>query len=343
MASVKDLGGHKYGRLTVVAPESIRRFGGAVWRCVCECGNTIAVRSGKLRDGSTESCGCRRAMDLKGEVFGRLTVVSRQGSDARGGALWLCRCGCGSEIIARTGSLTSGNTKSCGECFEVDLTGRSFGRLSVLGWVRGGSGRSSWNCLCECGSKCIVRADRLISGAATSCGGLECSRRYRDLHGQVFGLLMAVAREPERDSRYLLRWVCDCACGNRVSVTANALLCGRKISCGCARDRRLGLMPKEARAKAAASGHRRRALKRGAGGSFTAAQIEDLYERQKGRCAEPSCRAKLKSRFHRDHITPLALGGTNYIRNIQLLCEACNCRKNAKDPLVWARENGRLL
>lgn len=55
------------------------------------------------------------------------------------------------------------------------------------------------------------------------------------------------------------------------------------------------------------------------------------------------CRVKLMGIFHRDHIIPLDLGGTNDIRNIQLLCPPCNGEKHAKHPIDWAQENGLLL
>jgi hypothetical protein len=55
----------------------------------------------------------RNAVDLAGEVFGKLTAVSRAGSDA-GNALWLGRCSCGKQTTARADNLISGKAKSCG-------------------------------------------------------------------------------------------------------------------------------------------------------------------------------------------------------------------------------------
>jgi len=51
------LTGQKFGRLNIL--EDIgRKHGGVVWRCLCECGNTIEVMAGSLQSGGTQSCGC---------------------------------------------------------------------------------------------------------------------------------------------------------------------------------------------------------------------------------------------------------------------------------------------
>jgi 5-methylcytosine-specific restriction endonuclease McrA len=91
----------------------------------------------------------------------------------------------------------------------------------------------------------------------------------------------------------------------------------------------------------AANEAKRRAIKMQAEGSFSEQEIETLYQHQKGRCA--NCKSALNGKFHRDHIVPLARGGDNWIGNIQLLCPTCNCKKQARLPLDFARENGRLL
>lgn len=87
-----------------------------------------------------------------------------------------------------------------------------------------------------------------------------------------------------------------------------------------------------------ANGRNRRARERGAEGSHTASEIHDLYVRQGGRCVY--CRVELGNKAQGDHIQPLALGGSNWISNIQLLCKTCNSRKHAKDPARFARELG---
>ncbi|HWH11549.1 MAG TPA: HNH endonuclease signature motif containing protein [Solirubrobacteraceae bacterium] len=55
-------------------------------------------------------------------------------------------------------------------------------------------------------------------------------------------------------------------------------------------------------------------------------QIKTLvWQRDAGRCVDCATRKDLEF----DHIIPLALGGSNTARNLQLLCAACNRRKGA--------------
>ena len=87
-----------------------------------------------------------------GEVCGRLTAVRFHHSDKRHRKYWVCRCECGKEIITHTGSLRSGNTKSCG-CLATEL--RKARRISpqhsdvtavMLGYKRHAKGRGyAWN------------------------------------------------------------------------------------------------------------------------------------------------------------------------------------------------------
>lgn len=113
--------------------------------------------------------------DLTGERFGRLTVIKKTDERISNRIVWLCKCDCGNEVKATSSHLLSGRTTSCGCAREgvnrIDLTGRRFGRLVVLGSTKKRSGNSVvWHCRCDCGSEVDVSAARLRGGQTKSCG-----------------------------------------------------------------------------------------------------------------------------------------------------------------------------
>ena len=59
----------------------------------------------------------------------------------------------------------------------IDLTGKKFGRLTVVGYSHKDShGACYWECVCKCGSPLIVRGQNLRSGHTQSCGCLQKER-----------------------------------------------------------------------------------------------------------------------------------------------------------------------
>jgi hypothetical protein len=53
--------GERYGRLTILEQVANDPSGGRQWRCRCDCGAIRIVRTGNLRNGHTQSCGCASA------------------------------------------------------------------------------------------------------------------------------------------------------------------------------------------------------------------------------------------------------------------------------------------
>ena len=51
-----------------------------------------------------------------------------------------------------------------------DLTGKTFGRLAVLGPSPNQNGRTAWRCRCTCGSERVVLTQNLTGGKTVSCG-----------------------------------------------------------------------------------------------------------------------------------------------------------------------------
>lgn len=80
-----------------------------------------------------------------------------------------------------------------------------------------------------------------------------------------------------------------------------------------------------------------------AGGRHTSDDIAFLMKAQSGKCAHEWCRKDIRNKRHLDHIIPIALGGLNDRRNLQILCPTCNLKKSAKHPIDFAQQNGLLL
>ena len=116
--------GDVFGKLTIVAPaeDYIRPGNGQRekrYLCRCECGKEYVTRGTYLNIGKSTSCGCdkkaklreQRIRDLKGQKFGRLTVVKLSETpmfENKAGAWWECRCDCGNEVTVKGTSLTFG-------------------------------------------------------------------------------------------------------------------------------------------------------------------------------------------------------------------------------------------
>jgi hypothetical protein len=61
---IEDLTGRTFGRLTVMGPASERRHGVPTWDCKCQCAVILPVTGKCLKNGNTQSCGCRRRENL---------------------------------------------------------------------------------------------------------------------------------------------------------------------------------------------------------------------------------------------------------------------------------------
>lgn len=123
----------------------------------------------------------RRAIDLTGQRFGRLTVAQRAGSNRAGNATWWCDCDCGARTRSMGTDLRLGRTVSCGchardrtrerHAAGRDLGGRRFGRLTVISFAGLNSyPRATWLCRCDCGTEVVVIGNNLADGSTVSCG-----------------------------------------------------------------------------------------------------------------------------------------------------------------------------
>ena len=114
-----------------------------------------------------------------------------------------------------------------------DLTGRKFGRLTVVAYDRTSDhGDTYWWCKCDCGNPKLISVIRhsLIRGTTKSCGCL--AHEPENLIGKRFNRL-TVLEFAGRDSEFKARWLCQCDCGNKTIVDAWNLKSGHIKSCGC--------------------------------------------------------------------------------------------------------------
>lgn len=118
--------------------------------------------------------------NLIGQRFGKL-VVEAQEETANGNRRWRCKCDCGKLHISTTGNLRSGHTTDCGCVKSPDLTGRVFGKLTVLGrsdtyGSRGQRKTRLWECQCECGAITYKATDTLTNSDVSMCK--KCAEAY---------------------------------------------------------------------------------------------------------------------------------------------------------------------
>jgi len=124
----------------------------------------------------------------------------------------------------------------------IDLTNKRFGRWTVINRAPNGGKHVRWQCKCDCGNIGLVFGDSLKSGLSTSCGCYSNeakSARYKNVLGMRFGRLKVIEHGPIKRGEHW--WICECDCGNTITVSGGSLRrkTGSTQSCGCLRLERL--------------------------------------------------------------------------------------------------------
>lgn len=120
-----DITNEKFGKLTAITPTEKRDSSRSViWKCKCDCGNTVEVSIRLLKSGNTKSCGClnneqriktgqNNKINLEGKRFGKLLVIKDSQERKDNNVLWECKCDCGTIVKIKGTSLLHG-VQSCG-------------------------------------------------------------------------------------------------------------------------------------------------------------------------------------------------------------------------------------
>lgn len=339
-----------------------------------------SIRYGKRSCGCAKPEPVLRAVDPPkvelGARFNRWTVVGDIVSRPRkrGGLRLtaLCRCDCGTESCVWIDTLRRNTSKSCG-CYRSEVsrsrqTSHGQSRIGKVG--RGIPEYTAWmNMIRRChnpnhpqypgyGRRGIAVCDEWRNGFAAflrdmgrrpsskhSIDRIEVNGNY-ELSNCRWATGLIQARNTRRN-----RFVeFD---GRRMTVAEAAEMAGvpngnvhSRLNLGWdiaralstpiqTRPSRIPKSPKGMSMAGCSASHR--LVK----GKHTNSDIRRIFRLQKGRCGY--CRSKLRPGMHRDHVVAIANGGTNFARNMQLLCEECNRRKASKSPEDFAREMGLLI
>lgn len=136
------------------------------------------------------------ALNLIGQKFGKLTVISRAENSKSNKTRWNCVCDCGNTSIPTGSALKNGKSSSCGCNQRVaasnvlkkrfdDITGKKFNRLLVLNRIENKNKKPWFLCKCDCGNLKEIAAQRLRSGTTKSCGCYKLEIKVKQLtkHG----------------------------------------------------------------------------------------------------------------------------------------------------------------
>lgn len=120
---------------------------------------------------------------------------------------------------------------------KEDLTGKKFGKLTVIKYIKGGK----WKCLCECGKTCEVKTEALTNGRQKSCGCHKAEsnkikgKNLKRKVGQRFGELEVLEYVGSRSEGAIYKCKCH-SCGRITEVNGKWLT--KYKSCGCLREKK---------------------------------------------------------------------------------------------------------
>lgn len=190
--------------------------------------------------------------DLTNQRFGKLVAIEPRGRKNKKIA-WFCQCDCGNTSVVASDKLRNGHTQSCGCLIKqkgherlIDLTGKKYGRWTVVEKHGKNTRDIIWKCICDCGKIGYITGGSLRSGNSMSCGCLArelASERQKgkpsknpkeiiDLKGKRFGKLIVLEMQ-EHIVGEDVKWKCKCDCGNEIVTKGAYLRSGKKTHCGC--------------------------------------------------------------------------------------------------------------
>lgn len=168
-----DLTGRKFSRLTVISEQPKDKNNVRRWLCACDCGNEKVVYQNTLCSRTTKSCGCYSAeLTSKRMSQGWSTIFTKE---------YLLREHKEKQRSLRDIAREQGCNVGCiiryMRKFEIEandpfyaLAGQKVEMLLVKDLAYMKSGRSYWNCVCDCGNEKVICGHSIVRRSAISCG-----------------------------------------------------------------------------------------------------------------------------------------------------------------------------
>ena len=131
--------GKKYNKLTVLELDHTDKHYHKFFKCRCDCGKEVVLRSDKIDSGKTKSCGCLntigRINDISGQRFGKITVLRPTERRSSTSVVWECKCDCGNEVVAADFKVDHiderADRREC-DLFSIEDPYNYFGKPDVL-------------------------------------------------------------------------------------------------------------------------------------------------------------------------------------------------------------------
>jgi 5-methylcytosine-specific restriction endonuclease McrA len=230
-----------------------------------------------------------------------------------------CWCGCGN----RTTLAAQGNSKAgyvAGEPYRY-IVGHHFGPRA--GNPDFGCNQKGGYCHCGCGQKTTLHKVTIRKAGYVE----RKHRKYIRGHVSPYDR----ADQARRVAEYKRLWAqqtnvpygfCQCGCGEKTNISPGTQ---ERKTCVKGEPHRYLYGHWHSQDGPKLPG---RVAKWGAQGSYTSAEIAQMYEDQGGLCAY--CETPLFGAFHADHMVPLSRGGRNDWTNLAVACAECNLRKSTK-------------
>jgi hypothetical protein len=118
------------------------------------------------------------------------------------------------------------------------LKGREFGSLKVIQRAGNRGKHALWLCKCKCGNM-VYRTTGQLNNGCHSCGCEDRRTSTSDNKGKKmlnlinkrYGHLRVICKNEKASTNMVVKYDCECDCGNKVTVASTLLRSGKRTKC----------------------------------------------------------------------------------------------------------------